>query len=450
MKMNIMKHAWVAALLAIITSTVQAQTKKLTLDEAVQLSLSASKQLQLSAAKIAEANALVKQAEEHKLPEVSVGGAALYLPQPSIHMAKKSDATNGGGASPSSEPPKINSAIYGMLNVSQPLFTGFKIKYGIESARYLADAAKLDAENDKEGIVQNAIAAYANLYKADAAINVVKQSLEEARQRVKDYSNLEKNGLMARNDLLKAELAASNLELALLEAQKDRGLANTNMNIMLGQPAGTLLQTQLLPAFEPDAKSLEEWENLALQNRKDLNALGIRAKAAAAGIKLAEADKYPSLALTGGYVAADIPGFLSAYNVVNIGLGVKYNISSLWKNKSKVTQAEARQQQVLVTQAMMNDGIRLQLSKAYQDALLASNKIAVLQKAVEQATENYRIVDNKFKNSLATATDVLDANVARLQAQLNYEFGKVDAAVSRYTLAETAGTLADTFTNSKH
>jgi outer membrane protein TolC len=60
-------------------------------------------------------------------------------------------------------------------------------------------------------------------------------------------------------------------------------------------------------------------------------------------------------------------------------------------------------------------------------------------KAVEQANENYRITKNKYDNSLATTTDLLDADVARLQAGIDYEYAKADAVVAYNKLHESAG-----------
>jgi outer membrane protein len=221
------------------------------------------------------------------------------------------------------------------------------------------------------------------------------------------------------------------------------------MNILLGLPEASILQTSF-PAKELAVdKSLEEWETLAADNRKDLAALKQREKASASSLTAARGDYYPSIAVTGGLIAADIPGLMTITNATNLGLGVRYSVSSLWKTKAKISQAEARQQQIIVSQAMLNDGIRMQLNKDYQEAILAIRKIAVLEKAVEQANENYRIVKNKFNNSLATTTEVLDANVARLRAQLNIEFAKADAQVSNYKLAESAGLLSTTFPASK-
>lgn len=425
--------------------SLQAQQRKaVSLEEAIALSLKNSKQLKLSASKIEEANAKLKQAEDARLPEASVSGAALWLPKPNVQLDESLKSNNSGGGQ-QSKPISVSSAFYGMLSVSQPLYAGGRIRAGIESARYLAEATKLDADHDREAIIENTILAYTSLYKADAAINVVRESLEESRQRVKDYTSLEANGVLARNDFLKAELEASNLELSLLEAEKDRKLANVNLNILLGLPEGEEW-TAVLPVNQlATDKSLEEWENLATSNRKDIAALQLREKAATGAITAAKGEKLPSLALTGGYVAADLPGFATLTNVINLGVGVKYNIASIWKTKAKIAEAEARQKQVVVSQGLLNDQIRIQLNKDYQDAILSVKKISVLEKSVEQANETYRIVKNKFTNSLATTTEVLDANVTRLRAQLNYEFAKADAQVSQYKLAQTAGTLSGNF-----
>jgi outer membrane protein TolC len=104
-----------------------------------------------------------------------------------------------------------------------------------------------------------------------------------------------------------------------------------------------------------------------------------------------------------------------------------------------VQQAEARVKQLQASEAMMNDEVRLQVNKSYLDLLSSQKKIQVYAKAVEQAEENYRITRNKYNNSLATTTDLLDADVAQLTARLNYVFAKADEVVSYNKLLQTAG-----------
>ncbi len=410
------------------------ETRTLTLKDAIDLSLKNSKQLKSNEAKILEATANVKEAEERKLPDAGISGSYLYLPfQPSIDIKTGS----GSGGSPS-----VHQAVYGIASVSLPLYNGGKIKYGIESAKFLEQAVKLDAENDRGAVAFNIINACINLYKAHQAIELVKENLAQSQQRVKDLTNLEKNGLLARNDLMKSELQSSNIELTLLDAESNYKLACVNMNIMMGLPE----QTILIPdksglALPTGVKTIEEYEQDAIQNRQDIGAIGFRKKSADINIQSIKADKYPSFSLTGGYIAADIPKFLSVYNAVNIGVGVKYNIASLWKMKSKVQQAEARVKQITAGEEMLTDNIRLQVNQSYQVYLVSVKKIQVYEKAVAQATENFRITKNKYDNSLATTTELLDADVALLQTRLSVTNAKADSFIAYNKLLQTTGTL---------
>ena len=65
----------------------------------------------------------------------------------------------------------------------------------------------------------------------------------------------------------------------------------------------------------------------------------------------------------------------------------------------------------------------------------------MLNKAVEQTTENYRISKNKYANSLLTLTDLLNADVAQLQARLNVAFAKADLVMAYQSLLQKAGLL---------
>src|SRR5690242_4963661 len=369
----------------LLTGTAFGQNQKpLSLPDAISLGIKNSHTLAGSQAKIEEATAALREAVERKLPDVKLSGSYIWLN--TANFSLKSKDNSGGG---SGESPKVNQAVYGLVNASLPIYTGGKIKYGIESSRYLAEAAKLDADNDREEVVQNIIEAYINLYKAKIAVDLVKENLQQAQARVKDFSNLEKNGLLARNELLKAELQASNTELTLLDVQNNWQLANVNMDLMLGLPEQTEIVTDstvLDQAIGP--KTLEEYVTAAMTNRKDMAALDLHKKSAQSGVKSTKAELYPSLALTGGYIAADIPNVFSVTNALNIGVGVSYNIGSLWKNKSKVQQAEARVKQITANEAILNDQVRLQVNKSYLDLLSSQKKVEVNSKAVEQANEN--------------------------------------------------------------
>jgi len=424
-------------ILSIGLSVQSQETRNLSLEEAISLSLKNSHQLKGSQARIDEATAALKEAVEKKLPEAKVSGSYLRLNSANFDLKTKSN--NGGTPA---ESPKVSQAVYGLVNISLPIYNGGRIKYGIESSRYLAEASRLDADFQKDEVILNTVDAYINLYKAKAAVDIVKENLLQSQQRVKDFSNLEKNGLLARNDLLKAELQSSNTELSLLDVQNNWQLAKVNMNLMLGLPD----QTDLAPDssmlhLSPQLNTLEDYIQSAQQNRKDMASMALQHKASSTAVKSTRADLYPSLNLTGGYIAADIPHVFSVTNAINMGVGVSYSISSLWKTKSKVQQAEARVRQVNEAEASLSDQVRLDVNRSYLNLLSSQKKIEVYSKAVEQAVENYRITKNKYDNSLATTTDLLDADVAQLQAKLNYVFAKADAVGAYNDLLKTSGQI---------
>jgi outer membrane protein TolC len=426
---------------SLLSLHINAQEKKtLTLNEAIDLSIQNSKQLKNSQAKIEEATAALREAVEKKLPDAKVSGSYLRLSSGNFDLKSKSN--NNGGSGNTNETPKVSQVAYGLVNVSLPIYAGGQIKYGIQSSAYLEQAAKLDAEDDKDEVIQNTIEAFANLFKAKTAVRLVKENLLQSQQRTKDLSNLEKNGLLARNDLLKAELQSSNTELSLLDAENNSQLANINMDLMLGLSTSMelVLDTTGIEKKD-DSRILEDYLQAAISKRKDKEAISYRKRAAETGVKAIKGEMYPGLALTGGYIAADIPKVFSVTNVVNIGVGVSYNVGSLWKNKSKVQQAEAKVKQLVATEAMMDDNVRMQVNKSYFNLVSNRKKIEVYAKAVEQAEENYRIVKNKFDNSLATTTDLLDADVAQLQARLSYTLARADAFVAYHKLLQTAGIL---------
>ena len=338
--------------------------------------------------------------------------------------------------------PSVNQAMYGIANISYPIFTGGKIRYGIESAKFLQQAILLDGQQDKEAVILNTINAYINLYKASVTVNVVKENLAQSEQRDSVFRRLEQNGLLARNDLLKAELQTSNISLSLLDAENNLKITNINIQLMLGLPEGSVILTDA-STFEKniDAKTIGEYEQLALQNRKDIQSLSLREKVATSGISLARADLYPSIALTGGYVAANIPHLLTITNAVNIGVGLQYNLGSLWKTKAKISQAQAREREIAANEAQLFNAIKLQVNNYFENYLLSRKKIDVYKNAVVQAEENNRITKNKFDNALVNTTELLDANVLLLQTKINLAVAKADVVLAYSKLLEATGTL---------
>lgn len=426
------------ALFVLAASHSFAQTpRKITLEEAVELSLKNSKQLKLSQSNIDMAGLNIREIKDNQLPSFSVSASYLRLNTPNVNL-KQSSSNDSSGASSL----HVNQVAYGMASASVPLFSGFRYKYGLESAKFLQEASKLDAEGDRQAVIQNTISAYSNLYKAKRSVDLVSENLIREHERVIEFTNREKNGIIARNDLLKATLQESNIQLALMDAENELKITTINMNLLLGLPESTEISADS-SSFDvlKDAGNAMDWEQTALTHRKDMAAIAIRQKAAGSDIKVAKADLYPSVALTGGYVALSIPGFVTVPNAFNAGIGVSYNLASLWKTGAKIEQAKTHLYQLRTNEEILLDRVHLEINTAYYNYVLSKKKIEVYEKAVEQANENYRITKNKFDNSLVTTTELLDADVAQVQSKINYAAAKADAIVAYKKLEQTAGVI---------
>ncbi|SDE61688.1 TolC family protein [Riemerella columbipharyngis] len=415
---------------------VAQQSRMLTLDEAVEMGIAHSKYLKIDAAKELEAKARYESVKNNFLPNLKVSGSALAIANSEVNIEVLFKNPNAA----SIQTPKPNSAYFGQANLSLPLFAGGSIRYGIKSAEYLVKAQELSTENDKNAMAYNIAQAYNNLFKASQTIKVLEENLKVAQDRDKHFLSMENNGLITRNDRLKANLQTSNIELQLLDAQNNYSIANMNMDLLLGLPDDTKIEVD--PNYTADEKVytlVQDYVAEAMQYRKDLQAVQYQLKAAGMGKKAAKGSYYPQIALTAGYTAAKIPKIFSIYNAANIGIGVQYNLDNLWKKNTSLEQAKAQEQALQSQSELTTEQIRLEVNRDYQNAILANKKISVYEKTMQQAAENYRITKNKFDNGLATMTELLEADAAQISANVGYVNAKADAALAYKKLMQTIG-----------
>lgn len=428
-----------------LCASAAGEGRPISLAEAIRLGILNSSKLQIDSARVLQAEAQYEEARERALPEAAISAQQLFLNQPTVDLKipiRKESTGQETGNSPAAV--EVSRAFIANASVSLPLYAGGKIRYGRESARLLREAARLSASNDRAAVAYTVAQAYNNVYKSAAAIAVIEENLRAARQRDSTFARLENNGVIPRNDRLKASLQTSNTELQLMEAQSNYAIAKSTLALLTGFPENTDLQTEkgYTDIRIPDG-SYEAYLQQAMVARGDLKAIGYQKEAAAIGIKAAKAGYLPTLAATGGYAYIDVPNLLNVSNALNGGLALKYSISSLWKTKSAIHLAQAQQLQVEANDRNLSDAIRLQVNSDYQAQQLAQRKIAVYKNAEQQAAENARIVKNKYDNGLATVTDLLEADAALLSTRLNVSYAQADAALAYYRLLQTVGQIPD-------
>lgn len=424
-------------------SSINAQDKtNLKLEEAIQLAWTKSNEVSLANTKVDTKKQEVQSAKNNQYPDLAISGQFLGLNEPTI-----SSNINTGGSGEAMPVPGHISVAQASLKV--PIFAGFKIQNGIKLQDNLFQAENAMASKTKEDVAMRVINYYANLYKSQRTIELIKENQKSAEQRVTDYIALEKNGIIPRNDLLKAQLQVSKLQLSLDEAINNETIFNYYLVTILKLPTGTKLVVNESDLVNFPKDEIPTDEKPALENRKDLEAIRFQEKASQNNLNIAKSNYYPSVALTGGYAALNIQHLITVQNALFLGLGVSYDLSGILKNGTEVKIAKSKSLEVQTSEELLKDNIRVQVQQAITNYDLAIKQSAVLTQAVEQSAENYRIVKDKNENGLADTNDLLDADVEQLRSKISETISKVDVIQRYYELLSATGQLSQTFNLSK-
>lgn len=375
----------------------------------------------------------VQSAKNNRLPDISLSGQYMHLFTTTNVDIKLPMQSSGGGMGV--EP---NQLLLGQASASVPVFAGFKIKNAIKSSELMVDLSNLQIEATKENVVWQAINLYFGLYKTQRSIDVLNENLVRANQRVKDFQNFLDNGIIARNDLLRAKLQASNVQVAIDEAETQYKNINYRLNLLTGQDESKIVHVDNVETLKTINQNSQDYVN-----RTDIKSYDVKNQIADSQIKIAKAAYYPQLAVSAGYIAMDIDKVASVTNATNVGVGLKYDLSSLYKNKAEVEIAKAQKLENEMQKETTIDKAKVEMNEAFQKYDLAKKKNNVYKEAVEQANENYRIVKDKNDNGLADTDDLLEADVQQLQAKINQVVGDADEQLAIYEYYYTTGILLE-------
>jgi outer membrane protein TolC len=125
----------------------------------------------------------------------------------------------------------------------------------------------------------------------------------------------------------------------------------------------------------------------------------------------------------------------------DVGVSVSWNIMQLYTARAIVSDAKNQKAQLQQATAQIKDGISMEVNAAYETLKVALLKIDLAQRAIDQATENKRILDNRFGAQVALLSDVLEADQFLLQAQTNLLNAQADAAIANYKLQRSLGVI---------
>jgi outer membrane protein TolC len=415
--------------------TGNSQELRLTVEEAVRMGLEKSKAIHASMMRVQYADARASEANALMLPSLKLSGGYTRL---------------------SDIPPSILNTPFGLVAISptvlnnynvrlslqQPLFTGFRLQRNSDIADYNSQATQKEFEKDKSELVYNIKAAYWNLFKALDFQKVVDENVEQVRAHLKDVENWQKQGIATTNDVLKVQVQLSDARLRQIDANNGVQLARIGLNNAIGIPLET--EVAVASAIQLDERQFPNLNALvlqALQKRPDLQSMELRVKAGDAAVSLAQASWWPQVFLTGNYMTARPNQRIFPIQDVfqdtwDVGVGISFDVWNWGTTVHQTDQARAQLAQVQDGYGQLRDAAVLDVTRNYLYLGRARERITVAGQGVQQAEESYRVTNAKFKQGLGMNSDLLDAEVALLQAKTNYtqalvDFGLAGAALER-------------------
>ena len=426
-----------------ISSAAAQEKTSLPLNEAINLAWTNSNEVTLANTKVTTKKYELQSKKNNQYPDLKLSGQYQRLANAAVDF--KLNQNNNA-----QQLPLVNQLMIGQLSASVPVFSGFKIHNSIAVQENLYQDEMATTSQTKDEIALRVIDYYTRLYKAQKTIELLKENQKSAQQRVKDFIELEKNGIIPRNDLLKSQLQVSKIQLNLDEINTNLKIINFYLVTLLKLNPETKLEIRESDFADFEITTIPTNDHLAIENRKDLEALRFQGKASEANIKIAKGFYYPTIAIIGGYTALDLSNVITVQNAMNIGVGISYDLSTILKNGTTVKLAENKFVEVQNSEAMLMDYIKIQVQKSIEDYDLSLKQNVVFSEALEQSAENYRIIKDKYDNGLSDTNDLLEADVEQLSSKINKALAKANTFQKYYELLSATGQLSQTFTISKN
>lgn len=404
-------------------AAAQTAPVNLTLEDALARGKATAPRLAEAAARQEAAAATVTARQALKLPSLSA----------SVGYQRTNHVDDYGIAQPDGSLrilfPDIPNNYKGRADAALPIYTGGRIDALIHSAEADKRAADADAKASAADVALDVARAYWNLVTARESVSVVEQGLVRMDAYVSDVKARVDTGLLPPNDLLSAQAQRARQSVALIQAKNAAAVAQSDLCRLVGLDLDTpinptaSLMTPIPSVAAISALPIKALTEQAQAGRTEREALTERAGAARATGNASTAALRPQISITGGIEesrpnARVVPRVDEFHSSWEAGVGVSWQLFDGGKGRADRAAAAA---QATALERRRDDfdallGVELRQRRGDVDAGRAALEASA--EAVSAATEARRVIAERFKAGVATSTDVLDAENALLEAQL--------------------------------
>lgn len=335
--------------------------------------------------------------------------------------------------------------------VSQVVYAGGAIRSGIRMAELGKEMAELDVEKNRQEVRFLLTGYYLDLCKLDNQIEVVRQNIALTKKEIEQMKARREEGTVLQNDITRYEFQLQSLELTLTKLTDASTVINHQLVTTLHLPEQTViapdkneLDTEINALSAIAAQ--ETWQQTAAENNLDIRQATVATNLAEQKVKQVKAESLPSVAvvaenqLYGPYTQDLIPKDCNV-NVWFVGIGVKFSLGSLWKNKHNIRKARIEHRQSQEALALAHEEVENGVQANYTNLLTSYTEVKTQQKQVELANQNYSVVQNRYQNDLALLTDMVDASNMKLSAEMALVNARIGMLYNFYKLKYVTNTL---------
>jgi outer membrane protein len=413
-------------------------TRTLSVNEMFRLASENSKQLKLSYSGIATARKMTDVEKNKRLPTLGASLSLSYLGNGTLFNRDFSSATVA---------PNPHFQNNFAIEAAEVLFAGGAISNSIAKAQLQEQMAALDFDKEKLEVRLLLVGTYLDMYKLMNQREVYQKYIEQTNRLIEQVKSKRQVGMSLENDITRYELQLKQTELALTSINNNCRMLNNQLVTVLGLPDSVriLPDSKVLNTTLND-RSLPELVSDASTHLPELQAADIQHKIAEKEFKISKASYLPTLSLVGvnylnGPILIEIPTIDKNYNYWYVGIGINYNLSSLYTSKRNVNVAKQRQ----IVADLEKQVVKEQSDLAIKNALIQYNEtfdnLNTSEKSLLLAKQNYEVVNNRYINNLVLITEMLDAGNQKLNAELQVVNARIDILFNYYKIKRLIGTL---------
>lgn len=423
---------------ALCSQGLYAQSQLMGIDELLRLADAQSKSIQTYRTGTEAAGEALKAAKAQRLPDVNVSLSASYLGNGKIWDRDFGNAMT------------VDMPHFGnnfAIEAQQVIYAGGAISSGIRQAELGKQLAELDLQKDIQKVRFLLLGHYLNLYKLDNHIKVLQDNIRLTDEVIANMKAKREQGTVLKNDITRYELQKEQLNLQLTRARDARTTANFQLVTTLHLPEGT--------EIKPDTAMLEqkiqtltenEWQDMARANNILLKQTQTAIQLNEQKVKQERAERLPHISIVAadhldGPVTIEVPALDNNFNYWYIGVGIKYNLSSLFKNNNRLRQARLNVRQAQENHQLAQEKIKNDVQEGYVNFMTSFTDLRTQEKSVKLADENYSVTDNRYKNEMALLTDMIDASNMKLSADLGLVNARINILYNYYKMKYITHTL---------